>query len=373
MLGVSQGRCKHSRMGLTRKKMTDHKPKDERPSDVDWGKVAPRMVHVDHSESGVARLSVAVAPPGGHAGPSDLPPSTSLGLSTTEQQERPESSQVVPMVHVDHTPPSAEPEFRHLRLSSISPNPRQPRSHFDEEDLRELADSVMESGVLQPVVVRPGGGERWELIMGERRWRAAGIAGLETIPAVIREVPDDQLLKEAIIENIQRAALNPVEEALALQALLDDWGVGQEEVGKAIGKSRISVSHALAILRLPDEVQRRVASGVLSKGHAKVLMGIDDSDTISMLAERVIAETLSVRGLEEAVLLLDLNERRTPRRGRSTRRRVTYPEVAEAFEEKLDTKVKVEGSTKRGRVVIEFGSSDDLHRICEILEVHVKN
>lgn len=357
-------------MGLTRKKMTDHKPKEERPSDVDWGKIAPAMVHVDHTDHAPPHLSVVVAPAGVVSSPYDFPGGD--GHLPADGVTPGPSSASASMVHVDHRAPGAPEEFCHLPVSSITPNPRQPRSHFDEDDLQELAASIAESGVLQPVVVRPAGPDRWELIMGERRWRASALAGRETIPAVVRDVPDDHLLRDAIVENIQRAALNPIEEALALQALLDDWGVPQEDVGKAIGKSRIAVSHTLALLRLPDEVQRRVASGVLSRGHAKVLMGIDNPDTVSMLAERVIAETLSVRGLEEAVLLLDLNERTTPRRGRSTRRRVTYPEIAEAFEDKLDTKVKVEGSTKRGRVVIEFGSAEDLHRICAILEVRTK-
>lgn len=359
-------------MGFTRKKMTEHTPKATLASDVDWSKIAPPMVHVDHtSDESISppRLTVVVE------SPTALTPEESVDTSDVPGPAEPNGAG--PMVHVDHAPePTAEPAspvsrdvLVALPLSQIVPNPRQPRSYFDEEDLADLSASIAETGVLQPVVVRAAGPDKWELIMGERRLRASRLAGLEVIPAIVREVPDDQLLKEAIIENIQRAALNPIEEALALQALLDDWGVSQEEVGKAIGKSRISVSHAISLLRLPDDVQRRVASGVLSKGHAKALMGVSDPATVRMLADRVVAETMSVRGLEEAVLMLDLAEQKTPRRGRSTRRRVTYPEVAEAFETKLDTRVKIEGSTKRGRIVVEFGGPEDLKRICQVLEI----
>lgn len=356
------------RMGFTRKKMTEHTPKATLASDVDWSKIAPPMVHVDHTSDEATsppRLTVVVE--ASSAVSSEEPVEASGAL------EVPEPTGDAAMVHVDHGAESASPESRDvlvaLPLSQIVPNPRQPRSYFDEEDLADLSASIAETGVLQPVVVRAAGPNKWELIMGERRLRASRLAGLEVISAIVREVPDDQLLKEAIIENIQRAALNPIEEALALQALLDDWGVSQEEVGKAIGKSRISVSHSISLLRLPDDVQRRVASGVLSKGHAKALMGVDDPATVRMLADRVVAETMSVRGLEEAVLMLDLAEQKTPRRGRSTRRRVTYPEVAEAFEAKLDTRVKIEGSTKRGRIVVEFGGPEDLKRICQVLEI----
>ena len=368
MLGVSWGWCDYSGMAFTRKKMTEHTPKAERPSDVDWGKIAPEMVHVDHAVESkhLPHLTVVVAdletegPQDAGSLPSDLVVSEG---SVTPQ---------IAMVHVDHGVP-ADPlgpdSVLLLPVDQIVPNPRQPRTTFDDDELADLAASIAETGVLQPVIVRESGAGQWEIIMGERRLRASRLAGRETIPAIVRQVPDDQLLKEAIIENVQRSALNPLEEALALQALLDDWGVSQEDVGKAIGKSRISVSHSIALLRLPDDVQRRVASGVLSKGHAKVLMGIDDRDAVKALADRVVAESMSVRGLEEAVLLLDLAEQKIPRRGRSTRRRVTYPEVAEAFENRLDTRVKIEGSSKKGRIIIEFGGAEDLQRICSLLEV----
>lgn len=368
MLGVSWGWCDYSAMAFTRKKMTEHTPKAERPSDVDWGKIAPEMVHVDHAAESKQspRLTVVVADLDTD-GPHDagaLPP----GLVGEGEPPAPQIS----MVHVDHSTqpvPTPQGSVAYLPVEQIVPNPRQPRTTFDEDELADLAASIAETGVLQPVIVREAGPGQWQIIMGERRLRASRLAGRETIPAIVREVPDDQLLKEAIIENVQRSALNPLEEALALQALLDDWGVSQEDVGKAIGKSRIAVSHSIALLRLPDDVQRRVASGVLSKGHAKVLMGIEDRETVKALADRVVAESMSVRGLEEAVLLLNLAEQKSPRRGRSTRRRVTYPEVAEAFENRLDTRVKIEGSSKKGRIVIEFGGAEDLQRICSILEV----
>jgi len=358
--------------------MTEHTPKVDKPSDVDWEKIAPpMMVHVDHDSAKLPAPShLSVVTPRAEeepAGPGMRFSAPSASLSPSSAQDLSTNAMVhvdhreVGMVHVDHHEHYSQ--ILELPLDRIDPNPRQPRKFFDESELEDLASSISTTGVLQPVVVREAGQGRWQIIMGERRLRASRLAGKETIPAILREVPDEKLLQEAIIENIQRAELNPIEEALALQALLDDWGVNQEEVGLAVGKSRISVSHSLGLLRLPEEVQMRVASGVISKGHAKVLMGIEDPFIVKTLADRIVTETLSVRGLEEAVLFLDPAIRNKPRRGRSRQRRATYPEMEEAFEELLETKVKIEGSTKRGRVLIEFSGAEDLKRICDVLGV----
>lgn len=361
--------------------MTEHTPKADKPSDIDWEKIAPpMMVHVDHDSARVAASShLSVVTP--HSGERLVGSGESPGAPETRMpQSLPQSLPAEPMVHVDHQEAHMvhvdhqEPysQILQLPLDRIDPNPRQPRKFFDESELEDLASSISSTGVLQPVVVRESGHGRWQIIMGERRLRASRLAGKDSIPAILREVPDEKLLQEAIIENIQRAELNPIEEALALQALLDDWGVSQEEVGFAVGKSRISVSHSLGLLRLPEEVQMRIASGVISKGHAKVLMGIEDPFIVQTLADRVVTETLSVRGLEEAVFFLDPEVRNKPRRGRSQRRRTTYPEMEEAFEDLLETKVKIEGSTKRGRVTIEFSGAEDLKRICDILGVKAR-
>lgn len=257
-------------------------------------------------------------------------------------------------------------QARWVDVRLVDPNPRQPRVVFSEEDLEDLCASIREVGILQPITVRPAG-ERYELVMGERRLRAARMAGLASVPAVVREVPDGEMLREALLENLQRADLNPLEEAAALRDLLDDWGCTQEELGKAVGKSRAAVTHALALLRLPDAVQRRVAAGVLSAGHARALVALGDAGAAERLAERIVAEGLSVRMVEEMVAVgIAAAEPRTLRRGPRRARR-DLSEVAGELSEWLETRVQVRASATRGRITVDFSDAEDLERILGIL------
>jgi ParB family chromosome partitioning protein len=258
-----------------------------------------------------------------------------------------------------------------LRLNAIKPNPRQPRGSFDDVALQELAHSLREVGLLQPVVVRPVGDDRYELIAGERRYRAARIAGLEEIPAVVRTTQDGDLLTEALVENIHRADLNPMEEAAAFQQLLDDFGVTHDQLATKLGKSRPAISNALRLLTLPGGVQEHVASGALSAGHARALIRLDDRKAQQRIARRVIAEGLSVRATEELVrrlsedagdgALADLAD--AARR----RRRSPYDHLQRRLTDALATSVAITGTAKRGRVVIDYAGPEDLQRLLDVL------
>jgi ParB family chromosome partitioning protein len=235
--------------------------------------------------------------------------------------------------------------------------------------MAELVHSVKEIGLLQPVVVRPAGDGRYELIMGERRWRATQQAGLETIPAIVRETGDDALLRDALLENLHRSQLNPLEEAAAYQQLLDDFGCTHEELSTRIGRSRPQISNTLRLLKLSPEVQRRVAAGVLSAGHARTLLGVADPAAQDRLAARVVAEGISVRGLEEIVAVGDTGEDGEAVRFRA--RRPTAPGLAdlnERLSDRLDTRVKVTLGKAKGRIAIEFASLADLERIVGIID-----
>ena len=247
--------------------------------------------------------------------------------------------------------------FAELPLEAISPNPRQPRTVFDEEAMNELVESIREVGMLQPIVVRPLGGARFELVMGERRWRAAQQAEVETIPAIVRETADHELLRDALLENLHRAQLNPLEEAAAYQQMLDDFGCTQEELANTI-----------RLLRLPPTVQRRVAAGVISAGHARALLAIEDPASQERLAQRVVAEGLSVRAVEELVTVGDAADR-TPRRQRQPK--MVAPKVkdlADRLSNHFDTRVRVALGRTKGRIVIEFATVDDLERIVALIE-----
>jgi ParB family chromosome partitioning protein len=251
----------------------------------------------------------------------------------------------------------------------VAPNPRQPRQTFDDDTLAELTDSVAQVGVLQPIVVRPADEGRYELIMGERRLRACRAAGRELIPAIVRETADDVLLRDALVENLHRAELNPLEEAAAYQQMLDDFGMTHDDLARRIGRSRPHISNTLRLLRLSPAVQRRVASGVLTAGHARALVAVDDPERQDRLAARVVAEGLSVRGLEEAVATDDPDSERG--RERRTVARPQAPglaEIAERLAERLDTRCRVRLGSRRGRISIEFASLDDLRRILSIIE-----
>ena len=245
--------------------------------------------------------------------------------------------------------------FAELPAEAISANPRQPRTVFDEEAMQELVDSISEVGLLQPIVVRPLGSGRFELVMGERRWRACQAAGLTTIPAIVRETEDHELLRDALLENLHRAQLNPLEEAAAYQQLLEDFGCTQDELSGRIKRSRPQISNTLRLLRLPPTVQRRVAAGVLSAGHARALLAVDDPAHQERLAQRIVAEGLSVRSIEELVAVGETgsNGRKSRRSGRT----VVAPqaeEVAARLSDLLDTRVRVD----LGRV-----SGPDHHRV----------
>jgi ParB family chromosome partitioning protein len=253
--------------------------------------------------------------------------------------------------------------FEELRLEAIEPNPRQPREVFDGDALAELVTSVREVGVLQPVVVRETGPGRYQLIMGERRWRACREAGVETIPAIVRDTPDDALLRDALLENLHRQQLNPLEEAAAYEQLLQEFGVTHEELAGRLGRSRSHVSNTLRLLGLPPGVQRRVAAGVLSAGHARALLALDDDEARESLAARVVAEGLSVRAVEEIVALGE-KEPTTTRQPRT--RRPVAPAVAglaERLSDVLETRVSVELGRRRGKLVVQFATIDDLERI----------
>lgn len=261
--------------------------------------------------------------------------------------------------------------FAEVPLDAITPNPRQPRTNFDEEAMAELVDSIGEVGLLQPIVVRPLSGERFELVMGERRWRAAQQAGLEVIPAIVRETESHDLLRDALLENLHRAQLNPLEEAAAYQQMLEDFGCTQEELATRIKRSRPQISNTIRLLRLPPTVQRRVAAGVLSAGHARALLALPDQAGQERLAQRVVAEGLSVRATEEIVTLGDEGEpaatQRSPRSAREPNARAS--ELAAQLADRLDTRVRVDSGKSKGKLVIEFASSEDLERIAQILLV----
>jgi ParB family transcriptional regulator, chromosome partitioning protein len=256
--------------------------------------------------------------------------------------------------------------FAELPLDSIAPNPRQPRENFDEDALAELVTSVKEVGLLQPVVVRQVSPGRYELIMGERRWRACGKAGLERIPAIVRATEDEKLLLDALLENLHRAQLNPLEEAAAYDQLLRDFNCTHDQLADRIGRSRPQVSNTLRLLKLSPPVQRRVAAGVLSAGHARALLSVDDSEEQDRLAHRIVAEGLSVRAVEDIVTLMASGPQTTPRsRGPRAGGRVSpaLTDLATRLSDRFETRVKVDLGQKKGKIVVEFASMEDLERI----------
>jgi ParB family chromosome partitioning protein len=259
--------------------------------------------------------------------------------------------------------------FAELGIDTIRPNAKQPRTAFDEDSLAELTHSVREFGVLQPVVVRADG-DGYELVMGERRLRAAAAAGLTTIPAIVRSTSDDAMLRDALLENIHRAQLNPLEEAAAYQQLLEEFGATHDELAHRIGRSRPQVSNTIRLLNLPVPVQRRVAAGVLSAGHARALLGVDDGQTQEDLAGRIVAEGLSVRATEELVALAAAGHGEKKGHRKSAAPRISAPgvaDLADRLSDAFDTRVKVELGRRKGRITVEFASVDDLERIVGLM------
>jgi ParB family chromosome partitioning protein len=258
--------------------------------------------------------------------------------------------------------------YQEIPVSAIAPNPRQPRRSFDEEALEELAESIREVGLLQPVVVRAAGPGRYELIMGERRWRACQRAGLTEIGAIVKDTQDNELLRDALIENLHRQQLDPLEEAAAYQQLLDDFGATHEQLAQKIGRSRPHISNTLRLLNLPPVVQKRVAAGVLSAGHARALLGLDDADEQERLAMRIVAEGLSVRAVEE-IVAVRVDE--TPRRRAApASKQPVAPglrHLADRLSDLFETRVKVEFGRHKGKIVVEFATIDDLERIVKAM------
>ncbi len=257
--------------------------------------------------------------------------------------------------------------FAELPPSRIRPNHAQPRQVFDEEAMAELVHSISEVGLLQPIVVRRVGEDDYELVMGERRWRAAERAGLESIPAIVRETGDDAMLRDALLENLHRSQLNPLEEAAAYAQLLEDFDCTHEELASRIGRSRPQISNTLRLLRLTPAVQRRLAAGVLSAGHARSLLAVEDAELQDKLAQRVVAEGISVRGLEELVAVGETGSLAA----RQVRRKPVAPgltELADRLSDRLETRVKVDLGQRKGRITVEFASMEDLQRIVDVMD-----
>ena len=298
-------------------------------------------------------------------GATDHSPATSWAAVLPSDSLAPEGSD-------DELLPVPGARYAELPVESIRPNARQPRTAFDQDAMTELVDSIREIGVLQPIVVRPvpgGDGTAYELIMGERRWRASQQAGLATVPAIIRDTDDSDLLRDALLENLHRSQLNPLEEAAAYRQLLDDFGCTHDELATRISRSRPQISNTLRLLRLPPLVQRRLAAGVLSAGHARALLGLADGAAIERLAQRIVAEGLSVRVTEEIVSFG--GEPEVPasvvRRPRAGERNAALDSLAARLSDRFETRVKIALGKSKGRLTVEFASVQDLNRILETI------
>ncbi|WP_329034062.1 ParB/RepB/Spo0J family partition protein [Streptomyces sp. NBC_01725] len=298
------------------------------------------------AERGIAAAKVAT-----------LPQSAAPTAAEIPAQDTPAPAEVAPPEGV---------YFAEVPMDYITPNPRQPREVFDEDALAELVTSIKEVGLLQPIVVRQLGPERFELIMGERRWRACREAGLEAIPAIVRATEDEKLLLDALLENLHRAQLNPLEEAMAYDQLLKDFHCTHDQLADRIGRSRPQVSNTLRLLRLSLPVQRRVAAGVLSAGHARALLSVDDSDEQDRLAHRIVAEGLSVRAVEEIVTLMGSRPKSAARQKGPRAGALPSPalnDLASRLSDRFETRVKVDLGQKKGKITVEFASLVDLERI----------
>lgn len=306
----------------------------------------------EQRKGGLGRGLAALIPQGPPAGaPSTIRPAMA-GNGAVKTQTAPPAGEVAGAV------------YREIAVTAIRTNTKQPRQVFDQDAIDELSFSIKEFGLMQPIVVRELTADTFELVMGERRWRATQQAGLKTIPAIVRQTADDVMLRDALLENIHRVQLNPLEEAAAYQQLLEEFGVTHEELADRIGRSRPVVTNTIRLLKLPLPVQRRVAAGVLSAGHARALLGLDDAGMQEDLAARIVAEGMSVRATEEAVTIAK-NEK--PKKEKAAPRKQLHApglqELAERLSDNFDTRVKVELGQRKGRIVVEFGSVDDLQRI----------
>ena len=324
------------------------------PSVTGNGATSPSAVPVMSPERGVAAAKVTSLPDS--EAREDVPRETDTGPEGEARADAADSG--------DGEPVGAH--FAEVPLETITPNPRQPREVFDEDALAELVTSIKEVGLLQPVVVRQLGPERYELIMGERRWRACREAGLERIPAIVRATDDEKLLLDALLENLHRAQLNPLEEAAAYDQLLKDFSCTHDQLADRIGRSRPQVSNTLRLLRLSPSVQRRVAAGVLSAGHARALLSVENGEEQDRLAHRIVAEGLSVRAVEEIVTMMGSSPKSAQKsKGPRAGKRVSpaLDELAGRLSDRFETRVKVDLGQKKGKIVVEFASVDDLERI----------
>ncbi|MQW77059.1 ParB/RepB/Spo0J family partition protein [Nocardioides sp. dk4132] len=285
-----------------------------------------------------------------------------------EVREAPEGSQNASPDGSGGLAPVDGAYFAEIPIEQIVPNRAQPRSVFDEEAMAELVHSINEIGLLQPVVVRRTGPEAYELIMGERRWRASQVAGRDTIPAIVRDTDDTDMLRDALLENLHRSDLNPLEEASAYAQLLEDFGCTHEELARRLGRSRPQISNTLRLLKLSPAVQRRVAAGVLSAGHARSLLAVEDPALQDRLAQRVVAEGISVRGLEEIVAVGERGRAPSPR-GRSAQRIPPgLVEYSDRLADRFETRVKVDLGRSKGKITVEFATMEDLQRIVDIMD-----
>ncbi len=252
-----------------------------------------------------------------------------------------------------------------IDIDLIDPNPRQPRTVFDPEALQELVASIKEIGILQPPVVRRNG-SRYELIMGERRYRAARLAGLKTIPVIIRQTPNNELLREALIENIHRSQLNALEEGAAYSQLLNDFNCTQEELAAKLGRSRTVITNTIRLLNLPTSVQQKVAAGTISAGHARALLGLSDNVAIEKLANRIVAEGLSVRTVEEIIAILKPTSSKK-KSGTAKKQSPELKEIAENLGDVLDTRVRIEAGGGKGEIIVEYSGAEDLQRLIKLI------
>ncbi|MFE0251533.1 ParB/RepB/Spo0J family partition protein [Streptomyces sp. NPDC059010] len=325
-----------------------------------------------------AATEATVAPPGvgnaTSASPAAVPLLNDRGVAAAKVATLPpvsrETEELSPIGGAEAPAPPMGAHFAEIPLDTITPNPRQPREVFDEDALQELVTSIQEVGLLQPVVVRQVGPARYELIMGERRWRACREAGLDAIPAIVRATDDEKLLLDALLENLHRAQLNPIEEAAAYDQLLKDFNCTHDQLADRIGRSRPQVSNTLRLLRLSPKVQNRVAAGVLSAGHARALLSVEDPEEQERLAYRVVAEGLSVRSVEEIVTLMGSRPQKTQRARGPRAGSVPSPaltDLATRLSDRFETRVKVELGQKKGKITVEFASPEDLERILSTL------
>jgi ParB family transcriptional regulator, chromosome partitioning protein len=322
-------------------------------------------------KGGLGRGLGALIPTGPAEGAAAIPdavPRQPGAPSPVPDRPAPGTDALSPLVRPGELYPVPGARFAEIPVGAIVPNPRQPRQVFDDEALAELKTSIEEVGFLQPIVVRELDQEKYELVMGERRWRAAQALGRETIPGIVRDTRDDAMLRDALLENIHRVNLNPLEEAAAYQQLLDEFGATHEELARRIGRSRPQISNTIRLLNLPAPVQRRVAAGVLSAGHARALLSMEDTEAQEALATRIVAEGLSVRATEETVAVAagGSEKKQAPRR----RAKAVAPalgDLADKLSDRFDTRVKVDIGRSKGKITIEFATVDDLERIVGII------